>query len=237
MTTDSLNPLVDADILLYRVGFATKDDEPVENCLHSGKLMVESILERFPGRSWHQLYLSGPKNYRNDIATMYVYKGNRDPDAKPKYYSELKEYYTRYWDAIVTDGIEADDAIGIEQYRNKDKSTCIVTIDKDLDMIPGWHYRFTKDLFYYVSIEEANRFFLWQMLVGDKAVDNIPGIDGIGPKKADKLLNGKTLVEAVDVVESQYKRQYKDAWPEAIKEVANLLWIMRKPDELNPYWK
>lgn len=237
LTTDNLNPLVDCDILLYRVGFATKDDEPLENCLHSGKLMIESILSKFPGRSWHKLYLSGSKNYRNDIATMYVYKGNRDPDKKPKYYKELKEYFIQYWDAEVTDGIEADDAIGVEQYANKDKSTCIVTIDKDLNMVPGWHWNFVKDNLYYVTIDEANMFFLWQMLVGDKAVDNIPGIDGIGPKKADKLLAGKSVVECVGVVEKEYKRQYKDAWPEAIKEVANLLWIMRKPNELNPYWK
>jgi 5'-3' exonuclease len=198
--------------------------------------MIESILEKFPGRSWHQLYLSGGKNYRDDVATMYVYKGNRDPTKKPKYYKELKEYYTTYWEAVVTDGIEADDAIGIEQFKNKDKSTCIVSIDKDLDMIPGWHYKFTKDLFYYVTLEEANLFFLKQMLVGDKAVDNIPGIDGLGPKKADKLLAGKSVADAIGIVEEQYKRQYKDVWPEAISEVAELLWIRRKPDEGNPYW-
>jgi 5'-3' exonuclease len=237
MTPEQLCPLIDADVLLYRCGFATKDHEPVENCLHSGKLMVEAILAKFPQRNWHKLYLSGGKNYRDDIATMYVYKGNRDPNKKPKYYKDLKEYFIQFWDAEVTDGIEADDAMGIEQWANTDKSTVICTIDKDLDMIPGWHYNFVKDNLYYVTIEEANKFFLYQMLVGDKAVDNIPGIDGIGPKKAAKLLDGKTLVECVDVVEGEYKRQYKDAWPEAIKEVANLLWIQRKPNELNPYWK
>jgi 5'-3' exonuclease len=78
-------------------------------------------------------------------------------------------------------------------------------------------------------------FFLWQLLVGDKAVDNVPGIDGIGPKKADKLLSGKTRNEAVEIVQHCYKKQYGDAWPEAFKECADLLWIQREAGKRCPF--
>ncbi len=233
---EALNPLIDCDILLYRCGFATKDHEPVENCLHSGKLAIEGILEKFPKREFHTLYLTGGKNYRDDIATMYVYKGNRDPKHKPKYYAELKQYFINSWNAVVTDGIEADDALGIAQWSAKDKSTVIVTTDKDLDQIPGWHYNPVTKTLYYVTLEEGDMWFLKQMLIGDKAVDNIPGIDGLGPKKVAKLMGGKSVQEAVDIVEQQYKRQYKDAWREALIEVGNLLWMQRVPGKLNPYW-
>lgn len=225
-----------SDILLYRCGFATKDHEPVENCLHSGKLAIENVLAKFPQRKFHTLFLTGGLNYREDIATMYPYKGNRDPKHKPKYYAELKQYFIDHWGAVVTNGIEADDAMGIAQYEAKDKDTVIVTIDKDLDMIPGWHFNFVKDNLYYVTKEEADIWFLKQMLMGDKAVDNIPGIDGLGPKKTAKLMAGKSVQEAVDVVEQQYRRQYKASWREALVECGNLLWIQREAGKLNPYW-
>jgi len=124
--------------------------------------------------------------------------------------------------------MEADDAQGIEQWAKTDRSTCIVTIDKDLNMIPGWHYNFVKDEFKYWKLSESNRFFWWQMLVGDRT-DNIPGIDKIGPVRADKLLDSTKNWK--QVVENEYKRQYGEGWHLAFDEVARLLWILREEDK------
>lgn len=224
--TDSLNPLVDCDIIVYRVGFAANDpDEPIENCLHSVKVTLKKILDKFPDREYAKLYLTGKGNFREEIATIQKYKGNRDNIAKPQFYSEIREYLTNVWNASIIEGIEADDAQGIEQWGHKDKSTCIVTIDKDLKMIPGYHYNWVKDEFSYINLPDANKFFWWQMLVGDRT-DNIPGIHGIGPKKADKLLAGPTNHR--EIVEREYKRQYGDMWTVAFDEVAKLLWILRE---------
>lgn len=234
--TLALCPLFDGDSFIYRVGFASKADEPLEHCLHSVKTVVQRVLDKFPQREWYKMYIAGKGNYRNDIATMFVYKGNRDPDKKPFYYKEIREYLIEHWGAVPVNGMEADDAVGIEQYKYKDKSTVIVGQDKDLKMLPGYHYNWVKDTLNYITYDEGMRFFLRQMLIGDN-VDNVPGIAGIGERKAPKYIpDTMPLNEAVAVVEREYQKQYKDHWRGAITEVANLLWIRRDENKLNPFW-
>ncbi len=61
-----------------------------------------------------------------------------------------------------------------------------MSIDKDLDMIRGWHYNFIKDKKYFIDDQQAIKHFYTQILTGDR-VDNIIGLRGIGPKKAEKI--------------------------------------------------
>ena len=234
LNTKGLTPLIDCDIIVYRVGFAANDPgEPIENCLHSVKLTIQKILDNFPDRADEKMYLTGKGNFREEIATIKKYKGNRDGVAKPQYYGEIREYLQKKG-AEMIEGMEADDAMGIEQWSNTDKSTCIVTLDKDLKMIPGWHYNFVKEEMEYVPLSKANRFFWWQMLVGDPT-DNIQGIKGIGPKKADKLLpefQRGTGISWQQAVENEYKRFYGPTmWQSAYHEIAQLLWILREKDK------
>lgn len=84
--------------------------------------------------------------------------------------------------------MEADDALAIQATELGDKAV-IVTIDKDLDQVAGWHYNFVKGDFYYVTEPEGVRSFYSQILTGDR-VDNIIGLPGIGPKRSSKLLAG-----------------------------------------------
>ena len=100
----------------------------------------------------------------------------------------LKEYMLEHWGCEVAKGMEADDAMGRHQKINQ---TIICTIDKDLDMIPGWHYNWNHYRIYHVSRWEAQQHFWTQMLTGD-AGDNIKGINRVGPKKADKILKDET---------------------------------------------
>ena len=65
------------------------------------------------------------------------------------------------------------------------------------------------------------------MLTGDRT-DNIPGIKGIGDKKADKILDGLEEEEdlyRVVLEEYKYNRDY-------LLEQGRLLWIRRKKEEL-----
>ena len=223
--------LIDADILTYRCGFACKDDEPVENALHSVKLYVKGILEKFPDHETYQLYLTGKDNFRHKVATIKGYKENRKDTPKPKYYNEIREYMVSVWKADMIDGMEADDAMAMRQWGCPDRSTVIASIDKDLKMIPGYHYNFVKEELFDVSLKEANRMLFWQMLVGDTS-DNIPGIDKIGAKTADKLLPPEGNEEQWQrTVVEKYKDQYGSKWREAFNEVATLLWMIREKDK------
>src|SRR5574343_1568457 len=91
-----------------------------------------------------------------------------------------------------------------KQIPNRPEDTIIVTLDKDLDMIPGLHYNWVKNTIYDVNEDEALRFFYKQLLIGDTS-DNIVGIRGIGPVKAKTLIDHlETEEEMLDVVSSLY---------------------------------
>lgn len=229
MNNSNLNPLVDADYIIYRVGFAVKDDEPVEYALSTVKSVINNIWDRFPNRKYQALYLTGKQNFRDKLATIQVYKGNRDPSHKPKYYSEIKQYILDYHPAVVVDGMEAEDACGIEQYKHKDKSTVICGVDKDLLCIPGYHYNPVKDTLTYVPIADANVHFWKQVLTGDRT-DNIRGIDGLGPKSADKIIDpcSKDWLRMHDVVLAEYRKQHGNDAERAMDETAKLIWILRE---------
>ena len=172
--------LVDGDVLVYICGFAAEDTvystpdglifstmgqavkhcnsneierlveaEPLSHVLYLVKNALKRIKDR-TGARVIKVYLSGKGNFRNDIATIKPYKGNRS-SVKPFHYNNIRDYLVNRWNAEVVDGIEADDALGI----NQSKDSCICTIDKDLDMVPGYHYNFQKDRLYDVPATKA----------------------------------------------------------------------------------
>jgi DNA polymerase-1 len=136
-----------------------------------------------------ELILSGPGNYREALATVFPYKGNRDPDHKPHWYQQIRNYLTGEWGARVVSGREADDECSIlaRKHLGEERPYVVATIDKDLDQIPGEHYNYMKQVFYAQSESEAERFFLEQCVSGD-ATDGIPGCYKSGPVRAAKLV-------------------------------------------------
>lgn len=231
-----LCPLIDGDLYVYRIGFAVKDDEPVEYALSTVKHAINSVLERFDQAPWHRIFLSGKGNFREEIAKTMVYKGNRDPSMRPFYYQEIKDYLIHVHGAEVVDGIEADDAVATLQWQHKDKSTVIVRQDKDLNMIPGWHFNPVKEEMRYITLPEANEWFFIQMLWGDRT-DNIPGIDGLGEVKSRKLLApcNREVLKMQEVVKQQYAKAFGNDASRRYKEIANLLWMRREEGQECPY--
>jgi 5'-3' exonuclease len=223
-------PLIDGDVIVYRCGFACKDDEPIQNHIQTVKAAIDGIMQAFPEAPSSKLFISGRFNFREQLATILPYKGNRQDARKPVYYKEIREYLVERLGAVVVDGMEADDALGMAQWAANDKSTCIVSIDKDLNMIPGWHYNWVKKVGYWVHPRDADMMLWKQMLEGDRS-DNIPGIPGIGPKTVEKIVAecNSDPVRLRTRVEEEYQKLYGATWQEAFDEVANLLWIFRTP--------
>lgn len=216
---------------MYRVGFAVKDDEPVENALSTVRTTIHNIWDRFPDRPEEgKLFISGKDNFRDKLATHRVYKGNRDPANRPFYYDDIREYMIHVHGAITVNGMEAEDAAGIEHYNHKDRSTVLVHQDKDLDGLPGWHWNPVKggDV-YYQTLKQADIHFWKQVLTGDK-VDNIRGIDGLGPKTANKLIDpcDGDWIKMHAVALEQYKKQHGLEAESILAETCKLVWILRK---------
>ena len=219
-----MKALVDADLLVYRFGFASEGD-PAEFALARLSEFLDNLyLELSVDEVWG--YLTGKGNFRNEIAVTAPYKGTRIA-AKPYHFQLLREYMERAWGFEVVDGIEADDALGIESYRNEPDETIIVSIDKDLNMIRGHHYNFVKEEKYYVTEEDAIRNFYLQILTGDK-VDNIIGLQGIGPVKSKKLL--QDCITELEMYETVLKAY--DGNEIRVLENARLLWILREEKQV-----
>ena len=138
-----------------------------------------------------RVLLSGPGNFREQVATVWPYKGNRKDDHKPYWYQQIRNYMTEWWDAEVIEGREADDECSIAQ-KQADGHSIICTIDKDLDQVPGHHYDYVKKVLYYTAPEEGDLLFYKQVLSGD-STDNIPGCFKVGAVRAAKLVDAYYL--------------------------------------------
>ena len=219
-----MKALLDADILCYRVGFAT-EDEHENTAIETMAVFLEDLLMfDLVDTDDHELFLTGKTNFRNEVAVTVPYKGNRKDVKKPKHLPLLREYLQTAWGASVSDGQEADDDIAIRATELGEESI-IVSIDKDFMQVPGWHYNFVKKVKKHVTPEDGLRFFYKQILMGDSA-DNIKGIFRVGEKKATKML--------ADLKTEQqfYQCCVEGLGEERVLENARLLWLRRYPNQM-----
>ena len=205
---------------MYRVGFTTNDVD-IEIAKFRMNELVERILADTKATSY-QLYLTASKDDTAFRRKVYPsYKQNRKAP-RPIHYDALREFLVFEWNASVVSTIEADDALAIEQYSSAEEETVIVSIDKDLDTIPGWHYNFVKGLSYFIDEEQGMYNFYKQLLMGDVA-DNVKGIKGIGEKKAGYLLDGcLTEEELFNAARAAYGND------EEMLVTGEVLWILRE---------
>ena len=130
-------------------------------------------------------------NFRRDLYPPY--KAHRESVGPPMLAAAHKMLQGTEFRWFKLDNVEADDLIGIAMTNDKVDNPVCVTRDKDLLQIPGWHLNpFTQDFPSYVSPDDADRLFYTQWLTGD-SVDGFPGIKGVGPAKAQKLLERHIL--------------------------------------------
>jgi 5'-3' exonuclease len=207
-----MKALIDGDIGIYRVGFASQD-VPVHFAQARMKTWVEDICKACDTQDY-QVFLTSTDKSNFRFHLFPEYKANRT-QPKPIHYDALREYLLAHFRTSVVHEREADDALA----DNQTDQTIIASIDKDLDQIPGEHYDFVKDVRYTVSAQRGLRFFYLQLLQGDRT-DNIPGIEGIGPKKAEAILDG------VDVVESQLFQRVREAYQNKYGEKGDELMLL-----------
>jgi DNA polymerase-1 len=131
-------------------------------------------------------------NFRRDHYPLY--KTNRTSEP-PAMLNAAKAIVADQSRPVYIDRLEADDILGILATNGKIENPVIITVDKDLRQIPGWHFNPDKEDFpVRVSELEADYVFYTQWLTGD-STDGFGGIKGCGPKKAVKILNGTAANE------------------------------------------
>ncbi len=176
----------------------------IEAGVENAKAKLQRILDKTGCKDVY-LVFSGGHNFRYDVFPEY--KANRDRSLTPAGLSEIKEELLKLYPGISTDGYEADDLVVYLKELNFE-NYILTAIDKDvLNSIEGKHFNYYESAIYNIEMKwvevDKHTSLIWrylQTLTGDKT-DNIIGLKGIGPKKAEKLLAGcfshKELWEAV----------------------------------------
>ena len=203
--------LIDGDMFLYRAACATEqemrwDDDiwTLQTNMSEAKAEVDNQVSTIIKTlsSDEILLLFTPKStFRHDLCS--TYKANRKNKRKPLGIAELKEWMMSEYPSKMFPNIEADDAIGI--LATSDPDGCVaVSADKDFGTLPITWYNHQRDILKTTTLAEANYFHLVQSLMGD-ATDGFPGIKGVGPRTAEKILqkNGATWSTVVDAYEAK----------------------------------
>jgi DNA polymerase-1 len=214
--------LIDTDLLAFRCAASAEGEEESIALSRLEDLMERTLFN--VNASEYKAFLTGKDNFRKKIYPLY--KANRTAP-RPIHLEACRNYLVNEWQAEVVTRIEADDILGMEQTLSA-SPTVIVSIDKDLRQIPGQHFNFVK-----LDWSEVDEYTGWfnfyrQFLEGD-ASDNIRGVDGIGPKKAEKLLYGRTPEEMFQIIRELYEND------ERMLMNGRCLYIMRKEKDIwNP---
>lgn len=170
-----------------------------------------------------------PKSVRKEISP--IYKANRKGNRLTKWVKLVRREVLAMNFAAVNPQWEADDLIKDRAVEIGDDGYIICSIDKDLHQIHGIHFDYYRPTakdengkplldhngdkvknpcrgLSYITETEASRFFWKQMLTGD-ATDNIKGLKGVGPKRAEKF-----IIEAENSLEDMVRGKYIDHFGE-----------------------
>lgn len=160
--------------------------------LEEAKVIIEETLASFLSgfkTKHYVIAMTDPANWRNDIYPLY--KSNRKDKTRPMVLGPIKEYIRAEHPTYQRPALEADDILGILATSTKiikqPGEKIIVSVDKDMKTIPGLFYDMGLAAVLEISETEADRWHMWQTLVGDIA-DGYSGCPGVGKVKADKIL-------------------------------------------------
>lgn len=247
--------IIDADTIFHRIGHQHLGESPDDYIgaisTYMGNILIKLInveANRFNDIGINYIIAftdetNTTERYRSQFDKESVYKENRKNAPKPKFIPEMKNYIaSKYGDSvypIIGGWGETDDYVSVlaHECKRKGEPYIVAACDKDLLQVPGVHYNYIKDKDYVISNEEADRNFFKQLLTGDVG-DNIPGIYGIGPKKAGYLLDNLTTPEEMwDATLIAYMNAYKDKLSDdeitdILYERGNKLWLKRTPYQI-----
>lgn len=187
--------LIDGDQYLYRACAATEietrfGDHHVlasnpEEAWDTVQASLKNIFDHF-GTKDHVLAFGKGENFRKKIDPSY--KNNRANTRKPLCMPRVLGRLTRNYNVVAMDTLEADDVMGILATKPGPTDRIIVARDKDMKTIPGKLWDGSK--FMRVSEADADYWHFYQTLIGDTS-DGYKGCPGVGPVKAEKILQGE----------------------------------------------
>ncbi|MGZ5650052.1 MAG: DNA polymerase I [Usitatibacter sp.] len=206
--------LVDAPSYFYRAFHAIRElrspaGEPT-NAIYGVVNMLRKLKQDFPSDYIACVLDPKGKTFRDDIYPQYKATRQSMPEDLARQIEPLLETIRALgWPVIVVDGVEADDVIGtlVRHAEAHGWSSVISTGDKDLTQLVNDRVTWVNTMA--VPIEKLDRegvkakfgvppelIIDYLALMGD-AVDNVPGVEKVGPKTACKLIEQYGSLEGV----------------------------------------
>jgi 5'-3' exonuclease len=221
--------LVDADYLCYEAAAWALSTQADFDDLHERLTnTIRRWVEQACCSDWIVLYsCEREDNFRRDHYPLY--KAHRSGSAPPMLEDAKQVIRSMGKKSIARPRIEADDLMGILASNGKVENPVIITRDKDLRQIPGWHFNpYAEDFPVFVGQHDADRLFYSQWLTGDQT-DGFGGIKGVGPAKAAKLLEGLCSGVQSELAVMDAYREAGYTWQECLAQ-ARCARILRSED-------
>lgn len=192
------------DVMPY-IRLSRIEVDPVEHCLHSVKRVMQAIQDKYPeGQMEVYFSCSTADNWRTVFYPEY--KANRKDARRPVHYPSIHGYMEAMYPCTRGVNTEADDIIAMRASMLDDY--VVVTIDKDMDQIPGLHYNWVKEEEYVMSELAAQRSVCLQAIHGDRT-DNIPGLAKWGPAAAQAWVESCPLETTEEIILAAYCQEYR----------------------------
>ena len=233
--------LLDGNSIMFRAYYATAytgnlmktSNGLYTNAVYGFVNMMNSILSIDGLTHIFVAFDKGKKTFRQqDYAD---YKGGRKP--MPEEFAMQIPYIKKYIDILgikrlELDEFEADDIIGTMSKKAKDyfDEVMIISGDKDLLQLVGDNVKvcltkkgisdleeYNKDNFASLMGFSASQMTDYKALIGDSS-DNLPGLSGVGPKTAVKLLESYQTIENI----ISHVDQLKGKLQETVKNEAEI---------------
>ena len=178
--------------------------------------------------------MKGHTNFRDEIYPAYKAHRKTAPRKKNEFVPAIRDRAVKEGMATYAINMEADDLLRIWAEELK-TDYVIASVDKDLLMIPGRHYRMHKQEHVTMTPEAALKTYYTQLIMGD-LTDGIYGVKGIGPVKAEQLLSQvDTETEYQTIVKLAYQRCYGKNWEKELTLNGRLIYLLKHENDIFAY--
>ena len=205
--------LVDGSSYLYRAYHALpelrspKTGEPT-GAIYGVLNMLRKLASDYKAQAWAAVFDAKGRTFRDDVYPEYKATRSAMPDDLRRQVEPLYEAVRALgWPFLSVAGVEADDVIGtlVEEARKRSWRTVISTGDKDLTQLVDertlWINTMSNEKLDIDGVKRKfgvppERIVDYLTLIGDQ-IDNIPGVEGVGPGYASKWLQQYGSLDAL----------------------------------------
>ncbi len=171
--------VAEAEVFLKELPVITITRDYLQNTFFNK--IADPMIFCFSGKSYN--------TFRNALCFEREYKGKRKftEETYAGQFAdsmEIVKFIKETYATLLFEDLEADDVVSVLQDPDW---TYILSKDKDLKQVPGFHYDFQNNSIYEIDNNNAAYNLAYQLLAGD-TVDEIPGLPMIGEKKAKEFL-------------------------------------------------